>query len=73
MPTENARVIELVQAIGNLSHELREDGSSLSNTSRQELIRNAERLAIAAREPEDNLYFQTTQVSKVIRRVFFER
>ena len=77
MPTDNASVIELVHAIGKISHELmREDGSSssLCNTSREELIRNAERLAIAAREPEENLYFQATQVRLSSLRVFlFER
>ena len=67
MPTDNASVIELVQAIGNVSHELREEGASLCDSSREELIRNAERLAIAAREPEENLYFQATQVRIVMR------
>lgn len=66
MPTDHALILELVQAISNVNHELGTGGSSvfsLSNTSREELIRNAEKLAIAAREPEENLYFQATQVS----------
>jgi len=65
MPTDNVLVLELVQAIGKVIHELEKEGgrvSSLSNTSREGLVRNAERLAIAAREPEENLYFQATQV-----------
>ena len=62
MPTDNARVIELVQAIGDVIHEVQKEGFSLSNTTREELVRNAEQLAIAAREPEENFYFQATQV-----------
>lgn len=66
MPTDHALIPELVQAISNVIHDLGTGGGSvfsLSNTSREELVRNAERLAIAAREPEENLYFQATQVS----------
>ena len=62
MPTDNARVFELVQAIGEVIDEAQKEGSSLSNTSRERLVRDAEKLAIAAREPEENLYFQATQV-----------
>lgn len=62
MPTDNASVLEHVQAISNITLELTKKGASLSNTRRKELIRNAEGLAIAAREPEENLYFQATQV-----------
>lgn len=62
MPTDNAAVFELVQAIGHLVHNLPYNGSSLTDAKRAELVRNAERLAIAAREPAENLYFQTTQV-----------
>lgn len=62
MPTDNANVLTLVQAIGKFAQYLSEDGSTLSTDSRHELIRNAEKLAIAAREPDENLYFQATQV-----------
>lgn len=65
MPTDHVLVLELVQAISKTIHELGTGGgtaSSLSNTSREELVKNAEKLAIAAREPEENLYFQATQV-----------
>lgn len=65
MPTDHVLVFELVQAIGKIFHQSGTGGgtaSSLSNTSREELVKNAEKLAIAAREPEENLYFQATQV-----------
>ena len=64
MPTDNARVIELAQAIGDVIQEAQKEGSSLSmsNSSREKLVGYAEKLAIAAREPEENLYFQATQV-----------
>ena len=62
MPTDSAIVLALAQAIGKLEHDLAETGSPLSNAAREELVRNAEKLAIAAREPEENLYFQATQV-----------
>ncbi len=62
MPTDNASIIELVHAIGKAIPELTNEGSSLSNITREELIKNAERLAIATRNPEDNLYFRATQV-----------
>ena len=67
MPTDYASVLELVQAIGNVAHDLTKEGASLSNNVREDLIRNAERLAIAAREPEENLYFQATQVVITVR------
>ena len=62
MPTDNAAVFELVQAIGDLVHSLPYNGASLTSAKRVELVRNAEMLAIAAREPAENLYFQSTQV-----------
>ena len=67
MPTDYASVLKLVQAIGNVTHDLNEEGASLSDNVREELIRNAEKLAIAAREPEENLYFQATQVVIIVR------
>ena len=51
--------------LAKIAEDLRTAKSPLSNASRVELIRNAEKLAIAAREPEENLYFQATQVSVV--------
>ena len=57
MPTDDASVLELIQAIGNVTHDLNKEGASLSNNLREELIRNAEKLAIAAREPEEKLVF----------------
>ena len=60
-------MLELIQAIGNITHDLSKEGASLSNNIREDLIRNAEKLAIAAREPEENLYFQATQVTITVR------
>ena len=62
MPTDVARVLEIAQEISKIVQDLTKEGSSLSDASRVELVRNAEILAIAAREPEENLYFQATQV-----------
>lgn len=62
MPTDNASVLELARAIGEIVNKLTNAGSVLSNSDRQDLVINAERLAIAAREPEENLYFQATHV-----------
>ncbi len=62
MPTDSASVLELARAIGKVVNKLTNAGSVLSNSDRQALVINAERLAIAAREPEENLYFQATHV-----------
>ncbi len=62
MPVHNASIFELVQAISSVLPNLTSDGSPLSNNAREDLILNAERLAIAAREPHENLYYQATQV-----------
>ena len=62
MPTDSAAILEIAQAIGRFAHDLVNEDSSLNHTTRAELVRNAERLAIAVREPEENLYFQATQV-----------
>lgn len=62
MPTDNALILKLSQAISNLAHDISANESPMTDTKRAELVRNAERLAIAAREPAENLYFQATQV-----------
>ena len=62
MPTDNAAVYEIVRAISESMPNLTSAENPLSNTKRKEIVWNAERLAIAAREPEENLYFQATQV-----------
>lgn len=62
MPTDDANVLALAQAIGKIGQDIENQDCPLSNSARQDLIRYAERLAIAAREPEENLYFQATQV-----------
>lgn len=65
MPTDDVALFELLEVIAKVAEDLRTAKSPLSNSSRIELVRNAERLAIAAREPEENLYSQATQVSVV--------
>lgn len=67
MPTDSASVLELAHAIGKVAHDLMNKGSSLDHTHCEELVKNAERLAIAAREPDENLYFQATQVCLLYR------
>ena len=62
MPTSNSEVYDLVQAIGLLVNKLPYNGSSLTNKHRAELVENAEKLAIAAREPSENLYYLGTMV-----------
>ena len=63
MPTDTALLSELLKAMSELSHELSDNGpNSLTNAKRIDLATNAEKLAIAAREPAENLYFQATQV-----------
>ena len=62
MPTDDAVVFQLVHDIGKLVHKLPYHGSSMNSAERAKLVRDAERLAIAAREPAENLYFQATQV-----------
>jgi hypothetical protein len=67
MPTDDAAVYELVQAIGSLGNQLPHEGSSLIDSKRAELVQKAEKLAIAAREPAENLYFQGTQARLTLR------
>ena len=62
MPTDTALISELLKAVGELSHELSDNGIALTDKKRIELVKIAEKLAIAAREPAENLYFQATQV-----------
>lgn len=62
MPTDNESVFELVQAIRKVVQDSTKEGISLNHADRAELVHNAEKLAIAAREPEENLYYQATQV-----------
>ena len=62
MPTDTALISELLKAVGEVSHELSENGIALTNAKRIDLVKYAEKLAIAAREPAENLYFQATQV-----------
>ena len=58
IPTDDAVVFQLVHAIGEFVHKL--PGSLMNSAERVKLVRDAERLAIAAREPAESLYFQAT-------------
>lgn len=63
MPTDNSSIPDIVRAINSIIQDSTDnDLPSLSHASRERLAWNAERLAIAAREPEENLYYQATQV-----------
>ncbi len=68
MLTDNATLVALIQSINVVLDDLKSQKSPISNTRRQTLIKDAERLTIAAREPEENLYFQATQVKPVNNR-----
>ena len=61
MPTDSLSMFELFQAISDIGKDL-EKVSSSSNTQREKLTKSAEMLAIPAKEPEENLYFQAAQV-----------
>ena len=62
MPIDMADVVELAGRIWEAVQFSKSDVPSLGDSARKELAKNAERLAIAVREPEENLYFQATQV-----------
>lgn len=61
MPTDNSEIYFLLEALRAAAKPLTET-HTLSEKQRQELVLAAERLAIAAREPEENVYFIATQV-----------
>lgn len=62
MPMDTPNIASLAQKIGAAASDLVKTGSFLDNAQRHMLIRAAEQLSIAAREPEENLYFTATQV-----------
>ncbi|KAL8792761.1 MAG: hypothetical protein Q9195_004648 [Heterodermia aff. obscurata] len=64
MPTNTALMAELLRAMSRLAHELLDNGTSLTDAKRIDMVKNAEKLAIAAREPTENLYFQATQTAQ---------
>ena len=68
MLADNTALVALIQSINGVLDDLNNQKIPISNTRRQTLIRDAEKLAIAAREPEENLYFQATQVKAVHNR-----
>lgn len=61
MATDPTAVKELARLIGDLSRAL-EDGETPKKDARDTLVDAAERLAIAARDPEDNMYSIAGQV-----------
>lgn len=62
MPTDTA-------AIAHLSHEISELSKGFADSShsdiklQQQIVLAAEKLAIATREPDENVYYTATQVS----------
>lgn len=62
MPTDSANILPLLDTINAAARQFTETGGFADHATRQRLIRAAESLAIAAREPEENLYFTATQV-----------
>jgi hypothetical protein len=71
MPTDSASIIPLAEAINTASKQFIEAGRFPGSAQRQQLVQAAVQLAIAAREPEENLYATGTQVcflNNVLRR-----
>lgn len=64
MSVDNTRIVSLAREISKTVENLVIEGSLLSNKQREDVIRNAEELAIAASKPEENLYYQATQVER---------
>jgi hypothetical protein len=62
MPTDDAHLITLMQEIAGALEDVKSRKVPLSDAQRHELVKTAEKLAIAARDAEENLYFQATQV-----------
>ncbi|KAK0512054.1 hypothetical protein JMJ35_005182 [Cladonia borealis] len=64
MLADNKAVCALIQSINAVLDDLNNPEIPISDTRRQTLIKDAEKLTIAAREPEENLYFQATQTAQ---------
>lgn len=62
MPTDIESIVPLIEQIKTATAQFTQSDGSSNNRMRLQLIRAAEQLAIAAREPEENLYFTATQV-----------
>ena len=62
MPTDTVNIPRLAASIERPLQKITKDPASLSISERTDLIKNTEKLAVALREPEENLYFQATQV-----------
>lgn len=61
MPTDSEKLRPLFEEIQR-SLDTFEKGDFSNHNERLKLISAAEKLAIAAREPEENLYYTATQV-----------
>lgn len=70
MPTCPSDVKYLVETIVANAQAL-SDGGQDTEVQRQSLIISAEKLAIATREPAENVYHIATQVSPLLSRVPF--
>lgn len=67
MPTDPSAVLTLTQQIASLAQSLAPDGSN-RKLIHQQIAVAAEQLAIASREPDENVYYIATQVSVRARR-----
>ena len=61
MPTDTSEIYFLLEALRAAANPFTET-HTISEKQRQGLVLSAERLAIAAREPEENVYHIATQV-----------
>lgn len=61
MPTDAASIARLSKEISDLARTF-EDSSNGDINVQQQIVLAAERLAIAAREPDENVYHTATQV-----------
>ncbi|KFY14465.1 hypothetical protein V492_02593, partial [Pseudogymnoascus sp. VKM F-4246] len=63
MPIDISEIQSLLESLAETAKHLR-DTQTLSEKQRQELALTAEKVAIAAREPEENVYHIATQIAQ---------
>jgi hypothetical protein len=61
MPTSRTAIVDLGRSIAELAKHF-EDGSTPPEGAQEALTLAAEKLAVAAREPDDNMYHLASQV-----------
>lgn len=61
MPTDKKAILDLSQSIAILSRNF-EEGTSPRKEVQDALVKAAEQLAIATREPDENMYHISSQV-----------